>query len=78
MLPCVISTSVNALCMCNTHDTCKKHLAYRLCLYVGPSIAIAMGLAKIIRICFVNSSFVACQTLLSQYIVTHNTTDCGF
>ena len=34
--------------MCNTHDTCKKHLAYTLCLYVGPSIAIAMGLAKII------------------------------
>ena len=34
--------------MCNTHDTCKKHLAYRLCLYVGPSTAIAMGLAKII------------------------------
>ena len=27
--------------------TCKKHLAYRLCLYVGHSIAIAMGLAKI-------------------------------
>ena len=47
MTVCVSSTSVNALCMCNTHDTCNKHLAYRLCLYVGPSIAIAMGLAKI-------------------------------
>ena len=65
--------------MCNTHDTCKKHLAYRLCLYVGPSIAIAMGLAKIIRIRNSNIHFIIIrQTLLSHYIVTHNTTACGF
>ena len=62
----------------NTHDTCKKHLAYRLCLYVGPSIAIAMGLTKIIRhvsgafLPFVNLSSVVVYSHIMELIVGFN------
>ena len=66
--------------MCNTHDTCKKHLAYRLCLYVGPSIAIAMGLAKIIRTHTKDYHKITelDKRFTLPYIVTRARFDCGF
>ena len=51
---------------------------YKLYFYVGPSIAIAMGLAKIIishdKVVLLHVS----PALFSHYIVTHNEIDCGF
>ena len=47
-------------------------------LSVGPSIAIAMGLAKISKHVISIILTAVHKVLLSSYIVKHNGIDCGF
>ena len=47
-------------------------------LHVGPSITIAMGLAKISEYMASMIRTAVNKVLLSSYIVKHNGIDCGF
>ena len=51
-------------------------MIYRL--FVGPSIAIAIGLAKILEHLILEIVCPVSKTLLSSYIVKHKEIDCGF
>ena len=50
-------------------------MIYRLC--VGPSIALAMGLAKILDLKSI-LRWIDSKVSLSSYILKHNGIDCGF